>query len=491
MKFLLLPIWFVNLVRLVRIRELSRSARVKRLGLVFLGFLFLIYSPLVIGALLQVKMPVWWIGPVPIPLTNTWSINTVLVLYFNFVLNVLSRWALSYLSISKRLEVAFVQCGLKVPGLEDEPAGYPDIVYADPQRVVIAGKGFTPAYFESNKAELSSAAGVFLWSARAARNGSGEALPGLVELFYTEKDLPALVTLDRMLAAEWEYLTLGLSVSGWEYMNLEKDIHLGVAGLPGSGKSVFLRSLIVQVMLKYPLATVIGLDFKSGAEFSAFQGLGNFVLCDDFQAAAKALEEVYQEYLRRAALVRRLNVETVYQVRGSQGERINPVFVVLDEAAELFYPLSKSAPVWLKDGQNIAVEYLGKLARLARFAGIHLAVATQRPDVKAVPAEVRSMLKTRVAFQLQQKEDSILWLNRAAALDLPDIPGRFLLASDTGLFRECQALYINKNQVKERLADLPAGVSQLHQKITKRINQIEREKAEPERRRGAPRRSVA
>ena len=212
-----------------------------------------------------------------------------------------------------------------------------------------------------------------------------------------------------------------------------------------------LRSLIVQAMCVHPGAVCIGLDFKQGSEFHIFEGRGNFILADNFEQAALILDEVYQEYFRRADLVKENEVENVYQIRGPNGERVNPIFIFGDEMAEVFYPLSKLESKETVEAQKLVVDRLSKLARLARFVGVHLILATQRPDAKAIDPQVRSMLKTRIAFKLSQKEDSILWLNRAAALELPDIPGRFLLATENGVFEQLQGLFVSKQEVKEML----------------------------------------
>lgn len=479
MKILFLPVWVIDLVRLVRLRELSPRERRGKIGRVFLAFVVIAYFPLVLGALMALRIPVWWIWVIPLPLTGKVWVNLVLFAYFNCVLNMLTRRALSFVPMSDRVKVALVQCGFRVPGIEGQPAQYPEVLAVDHRRVILAGKGFTPGHFEAMRAELGSAAGVFFWGARAARNWRGEVLPGVVELLYTRGDLPGVIPWESAPVARWGAVSLGLSVSGWRAVSWQALVHVLVAGLTGSGKSVFLRGVILQFMAIHQRAVVVMLDFKGGSEGAAFASLGNFVLCDDFQTAAAALGEVLAEYSRRVALVRSLNLENVYQVRGPEGERVNPVLVVVDEAAEVFLALDKRGQPEIIEAQRVTLEILGKLARLSRAAGIHLVIATQRPDVKTIPPEIRSMLKARVMFRAVQKEDSIMVLGRDHAVDLPDVPGRFLVALEGGEFEQVQAVYVDKNKVRQILAGLPVGESQLYQKIIKAITQGEKgEKAE-------------
>lgn len=492
MKILFLPVWVVDLVRLARLRELSPRERRGKIGRVFLAFSLLAYLPLILGALATLKIPVWWVWVIPLPVTGIWWVNAILCLYCNFVLNVLARRALAFVPMSDRVRVALVQCGFRVPGIEGSPVEYPEVLAVDHRRVILAGKGFTPAHFEGKRAELGSAAGVFFWGARAARNGNGEVLPGIVELLYTRGDLPGVIPWEAAPVARWGAVVLGLSVSGWRAVSWQELIHVLVAGLTGSGKSVFLRGVILQFMAIHTRAVVVMLDFKGGAEGAAFSSMGNFVLCDDFQTAAVALGEVFREYARRVALLRSLNLENVYQVRGPEGERVNPVLVVVDEAAEVFLALDKRGEAETIEAQRVTLEILGKLARLSRAAGIHLVIATQRPDAKTIPPEIRSMMKSRIMFRAVQKEDSIMVLGRDHAVDLPDVAGRFLVALESGEFEQLQAVYVDKNQVRQILGSLPGVESELYKRIIKAIAQDKEGKsAEPERTEGAKRRTGA
>ena len=117
--------------------------------------------------------------------------------------------------------------------------------------------------------------------------------------------------------------------------------------------------------------------------------------------------------------------DNAYEVTGLKGEHMIPIFVVIDEAFQ-FFVKDKS------ESYQQSVKLVNQLARLARFVGIHLIIATQRPDVDAIPPQIRSMLKTRVCFRLRQKEDSIMFVGSSAATELRDVPGRFLLAADDG-----------------------------------------------------------
>jgi DNA segregation ATPase FtsK/SpoIIIE-like protein len=94
---------------------------------------------------------------------------------------------------------------------------------------------------------------------------------------------------------------------------LPELIHIGIAGLPGSGKSVMLRSLITQVLINYPKSVVIGIDFKNGSEFHIFENVMNFVLCANHESTAIALQEIFDEYKRRAEYIKDVNQDNAFQ----------------------------------------------------------------------------------------------------------------------------------------------------------------------------------
>jgi len=483
-KILFLPVWLFDLVRLAGLRELSpRERRRKILAVsgIFIGFAYL---PLIVGLLIAMKIQVWWIWAIPLPLTGTWPVNLVLFFYFNLVLNLLTRRSLSFVPMEERVKIALVRCSFRVPSIEGGTVEYPEILAVDHRRVILEGKGFTPTYFESKRAELSSAAGVFFWNAQAARNKFGESLPGVVELFYTKGDLPSFIPWEVMPLPAWGELVIGLGMNGFRIIELDKSPHIGIAGLTGKGKSYLLRSLIVQVMLVYRNSCIVCLDFKQGAEFARLRGFGNFLFCRDFEVSGICLDEVYQEYLRRADFLAGLDVDSVYEIIGPQGQRVNPVFIFCDELSEIYNPLLKTASAEARSGQALTWERLNQLARMGRVAGVHIIAATQRPDAKTVDTQVRSSLETRIAFKMQQLQDSTMWLNRGAALDLPgNIRGRFLLETESGIFEELQGIAISKEEARARLAGEPVGTSQLYQRIIRAIAQgREGAGAEPQRR---------
>ena len=234
---------------------------------------------------------------------------------------------------------------------------------------------------------------------------------------------------------------LGLGMDGFYSLSLEEIVHLGVSGETGSGKSVFLRQLITQVILTDHRAVIIGIDFKGGVEFSFLSRFGNFICIDDFKKAEAVLDIILNEYQKRLEIVRQNDCDSVYDLK-NKGVYISPIIIIIDEAAEFFG--NKKA--------NRVYESVEKLARLGRFVGIHLIVCTQRASSDVINTQVRSMLTTRVIFKVSQKEDSIMFIGTGDATKLRRIPGRFYLKSQDMELKELQAPYISKDEVKQILS---------------------------------------
>jgi Cdc6-like AAA superfamily ATPase len=335
-----------------------------------------------------------------------------------------SSWCVYVTSLPSRWREACEHLKLKT-ALER----FPTVVKIDSGFFCINARGFSLPDFEDRRAELSSYLRIYIREIKPNKR------LGFIDIFFSKKDLPNAVAFNPTCA--FGELVLGYGSRGYLKRKLPGLIHIGIAGLPGSGKSVMLRSLITQVLVNYPKSVIIGIDFKNGSEFHIFENVMNFVLCSNHESTAAALQEIFDEYKRRAEYIKGVNQDNAFQVVGPKGERISPIFVVIDEAFE-FFVKDKS------ESYQQSVKFVNQLARLARFVGIHLIIATQRPDVDAIPPQIRSMLKTRICFRLRQKEDSIMFVGSSAATELRDVPGRFLLAADDGTFEELQAMWLSK-----------------------------------------------
>lgn len=273
--------------------------------------------------------------------------------------------------------------------------------------------------------------------------------------------LPARVTLDELaggvgspdasdVARRWAAsdglprATVGMRAGGPYVIDLVTDgPHVLVGGTTGSGKSEFLRSLVLSLALGSPpedLALVL-VDFKGGAAFGPLAALPHVagVLTDlDEHLVDRALSSLRAELRRRERLFAEMGVHDLasYRARPGRREPLPRLVVVVDELKALV----DEVPRFL-DG-------LVRLAALGRSLGVHLVLASQRPT-GALSTEVRANINLRIAFRVRDRTDSVDVLeDPAAALIDPGVPGRALARGGDGVLVPFQAAVIGRRRAE-------------------------------------------
>ncbi len=215
--------------------------------------------------------------------------------------------------------------------------------------------------------------------------------------------------------------------------------HVLVGGTTGSGKSEFLRSLVLSLALGSPpddLALVL-VDFKGGAAFGPCAALPHVagVLTDlDEHLVDRALSSLRAELRRRERLFAEVGAHDLASYRAGPGraEPLPRLVVVVDELKALV----EEVPRFL-DG-------LVRLAALGRSLGVHLVLASQRPT-GALSTEVRANINLRIAFRVRDRTDSVDVLeDPAAAFIDPGVPGRGLARGGDGVLIPFQAAVIGR-----------------------------------------------
>jgi hypothetical protein len=239
---------------------------------------------------------------------------------------------------------------------------------------------------------------------------------GTVTLTWGRRpELPALVPMagllpDQLAPEAWARLPLGVGPGGATVaIDLLAGPHSLVVGPTGSGKTVALLTLVAGALTRGHDLVVVdptkaGLDFLSIRPWCA-------AWADTLGSARAVLQAVYAEVGRRKAVLQREGEvkwsDLSPAVRAT--ERIGPLTVLVDEASSLFIPpdtkvvnaLPKDDPereaLTAQAADKAMVKLLvGKLAREARFVGVHLQIGTQRPDAEILGGELRSNLTSVV-----------------------------------------------------------------------------------------------
>lgn len=202
----------------------------------------------------------------------------------------------------------------------------------------------------------------------------------------------------------------GVDVLGNPYsFDLATAPHLLVGGTTGSGKSVCLHALILSLIARMPPAAVqLALIDPKQVEFSAYRGSPYLYRSDIAVTATAAREMLVELVAEMEARYSTFMTAGVNNVDEARKKRMNVpyIVVVVEEFAALL-----SADKDIED-------YIIRLAQKARAAGIHLIVATQRPDAKTFSGLVRSNVPARIALTVQKSTESTIILDDQGAEDL-------------------------------------------------------------------------
>lgn len=256
-------------------------------------------------------------------------------------------------------------------------------------------------------------------------------------------------------------VALGKDVAGKPLVgNLEKMIHLLIAGATGSGKSVCVNSIITSLLYRATPDEVkfLMIDPKM-VELTTYNGIPHLIcpVVTDPKKAATALKWVVAEMQRRYELFVGAGVRDITKYNQSlhnkaeglftprEGEdRPKPlpyIIVILDELADLMMV----APVDVEDA-------IFRLAQMARAAGIHLIVATQRPSVDVITGVIKANIPSRIAFAVAGQVDSRTILDANGAEKL--LGRGDMLYSPVGSMKptRAQGAYVSDGEV-EAIAD--------------------------------------
>lgn len=209
-------------------------------------------------------------------------------------------------------------------------------------------------------------------------------------------------------------IALGVDLFGQpQITDLKKMPHGLIAGATGSGKSVFLNSLLVSLLYKATPAEVklLLIDPKA-VELAPYHDIGHLLapVISDPKAASAALkwvvDEMEQRYQRLAAGGAR-NIES-FNAKAKEhqeyGLQMPYIVVVIDELADLMMVAASEVQ-----------DYIARITAKARAAGIHLIIATQRPSVDVITGTIKNNIPTRIAFMVASQVDSRTILDVAGA----------------------------------------------------------------------------
>jgi len=206
-------------------------------------------------------------------------------------------------------------------------------------------------------------------------------------------------------------IALGKSISGKPIVgDLSSMPHLLIAGTTGSGKSVCINTIILSILYKHTpdKCKFILIDPKM-LELSTYEGIPH-LLCPVITEAKKAASVLGWVVKEMESRYRLMTKEGVRNIDGYNSKHKLPmpyIVVVVDEMSDLM----------LVAGKEIE-NYIQKLSQMARAAGIHIIMATQRPSVDVITGTIKANFPTRISFQVTSKIDSRTILGEQGAEQL-------------------------------------------------------------------------
>ena len=236
-------------------------------------------------------------------------------------------------------------------------------------------------------------------------------------------------------------IALGKSISGKPIVgDLSSMPHLLIAGTTGSGKSVCINTIILSLLYRHTpeKCKFILIDPKM-LELSTYEGIPH-LLCPvitEAKKAASVLGWVVKEMESRYRLMTKEGVRNIDSYNTKHKLPMPYIVVVVDEMSDLM----------LVAGKEIE-NYIQKLSQMARAAGIHIIMATQRPSVDVITGTIKANFPTRISFQVTSKIDSRTILGEQGAEQLLG-KGDMLYMSSANRIVRIHAPFVSDGEIEQ------------------------------------------
>lgn len=245
-------------------------------------------------------------------------------------------------------------------------------------------------------------------------------------------------------------IALGRDVSGSPvYADIAEGPHVLVAGATGTGKTIFLNSLILSLLYKYTpdQLRMILVDPKR-VEFQNYNEIPH-LLCPVIYDATKtinALQWLTREMERRFQVFSEIPTRNIgtYNLNKkviAEGLQLPYIVFIVDELADLM----------ASKGRELEAGIV-RIAQMARATGIHLVLATQRPSVEVVTGLIKANVPTRITFQVSSQVDSRTIIDTSGAEKLLGAGDLLFLSAKSSRLSRIQGPYVSEKEVK-RVSD--------------------------------------
>ena len=251
---------------------------------------------------------------------------------------------------------------------------------------------------------------------------------------------------------------MGKDISGQPVISdISKMPHMLIAGATGSGKSVCINSLITSILYKAdPNEVKLILIDPKVVELGVYNGIPHLLIpvVTDPRRAAGALNWAVQEMVKRYSMFATANVRDIKgynEYAALSGDRqLEQIIIVIDELADLMMV----SPHEVEDS-------ICRLAQMARAAGMHLVIATQRPSVDVITGLIKANVPSRIAFSVSSQIDSRTILDMGGAEKLLGKGDMLFLPMGASKPKRLQGAFVSDKEI-ERIVEFVKADSSAH-----------------------------
>ena len=260
---------------------------------------------------------------------------------------------------------------------------------------------------------------------------------------------------------------LGMDVVGHPVVaNLAKMPHLLIAGATGAGKSVGINTIIGSILMKSTPAEVrmLMVDPKR-IELSAYEDIPHLLhpVVVDPKLASRALQWAVREMERRYQLMEEARVKSLASYNEVAEEKLPLIVIIIDELADLMMVSSRDVE-----------DAVARLAQMARAAGMHLILATQRPSVDVLTGLIKANFPTRISFKVSSKIDSRTILDTSGAEHLLGAGDMLFLPPGVAKLQRIHGAYISEKEIEGIVSFLKKqGTAQYEESMLKITEELE------------------
>lgn len=260
-------------------------------------------------------------------------------------------------------------------------------------------------------------------------------------------------------------VVLGLDVTGKIMIaNLAKMPHVLIAGRTGSGKSVCMNTFLISLLYQNsPEDMKLILIDPKRVSFSRYNGIPHLrteVIVEN-KKVINTLRWAVGEMERRYKLLEEAGVQDIasYRILTAQGEKRQVGFTESGKIREEFFPEMPYIIIMIDEMADLMVTHqkevepvIVRLASLARAIGIHLVLATQRPEATVITGLIKANIPARISFQLRSHIDSRTILDTSGAEKLLGNGDMLYSSADGKEMKRIQGVYVSDNEVKRIIA---------------------------------------